>query len=80
MTPVGPLSFYWAVLSKGSRELLFSVLNERHDIQCIGCDIDGEFRPTESLNSVLQFYVNQIKPPLPQIFYQVPDILSCQVS
>ncbi|MCP4455494.1 MAG: CatB-related O-acetyltransferase, partial [Planctomycetes bacterium] len=62
------------------RKFVFSVLNERHDIQCIGCDIDGEFRSTESLNTALQFYVNQIKPPLPQIFYQVPDILSCQVS
>jgi acetyltransferase-like isoleucine patch superfamily enzyme len=62
------------------RNFVFSVLNERHDIQCIGCDIDGVFMPTETLDPALQFYINQIKPPLPQVFYQVPDILSCQVS
>jgi acetyltransferase-like isoleucine patch superfamily enzyme len=62
------------------RRFVFSVLNERHDIQCIGCDIDGVFMPTETLNPALQFYIHQIKPPLPQVLYQVPDILSCQAS
>jgi hypothetical protein len=62
------------------RNFVFSVLNVRHDIQCIGCDIDGVFMPTETLDPALQFYINQIKPPLPQVFYQVPDILNCQAS
>ena len=61
--------------------LAFFRLFSNYDIRYVlGCDIDGVFRPTESLNTALQFYINQIKPPLPQVFYEVPDILSSQVS
>lgn len=60
------------------RNFVFSVLNERHDIQCIGCDINSRFMPTHTLDPALQFYINQLKPPLPQTLYQVPNILDCQ--
>ena len=62
------------------RNFVFSVLNERHDIQCIGCDIEGTFIPPDQLDPAIQFYINQLKPPLPQTLYQVPDILSCQTK
>lgn len=66
------------IYDDNKHNFVFSVLNERNDIKCTGCDFDGEFVPIEKLNETIQFYINQVFPPKPEVYYVVHNILDCR--
>ena len=64
----------------GTDRFVFEVLNEEHQVKCIGCDLDGKFVPYHSLNKTIKFYIEQTLNTEDENVYLVKNILDCRES
>lgn len=75
----GDLSKNKYVMENRSR-FVFDVKNEKNRVQCIGCDIDGQFIPYNSLNKTIKFYIDQTLNAEDKPLYLVKNILDYRQS
>lgn len=57
---------------------VFQIINSRHDCDVMGCDLDGEYVPYDSLNEGIQFYLDQMLNYEKEPVHLVKNILDCR--